>query len=125
MADLRVMVVDDNEDARITLGWMLRLGGCEVLELGSGAEALEQAPSFGPDIAVLDLGMPEMDGMTLARRLRETMGERAPSLIALTGFGQPADRTRARQAGFDAYLVKPVGPEELERTIERLRAGER
>ena len=125
MADLRVMVVDDNEDARITLGWMLRLGGCEVLELGSGAEALEQAPSFGPDIAVLDLGMPGMDGMTLARRLRESMGARTPSLVALSGFGQPSDRARAQDAGFDAYLVKPVGPEELERTIERLRAGER
>lgn len=125
MADLRVMVVDDNEDARITLGWMLRLGGCAVLELGSGAEALEQAPSFGPDIAVLDLGMPEMDGITLARQLRDAMGDDVPSLIALTGFGQPADRVRAQQAGFDAYLVKPVGPEELERTIERLCAGAR
>jgi len=121
MGGVRVMVVDDNEDARVTLGWMLRLGGCSVLELGSGAEALERAESFRPDIAVLDLGMPGMDGMTLARRLRESLA-RAPSLIALTGFGQPADRARALEAGFDAYLVKPVGPEELERTIDRLRA---
>ncbi|HET8819334.1 MAG TPA: ATP-binding protein [Xanthomonadaceae bacterium] len=122
MSGVRVMVVDDNEDARITLGWMLRLSGCTVLELDSGAEALANASSFGPDIAVLDLGMPGMDGMTLARRLRESMGNHAPSLIALTGFGQPADRARAQEAGFDAYLVKPVVPEELERTIHQLRA---
>lgn len=120
LSDLRVMVVDDNEDARITLGWMLRLGGCTVLELESGADALARAPSFGADVAVLDLGMPGMDGLTLARRLRESMGDQAPSLVALTGFGQPADRTRAQEAGFDAYLVKPVGPEELERMIQRL-----
>lgn len=118
------MVVDDNEDARITLGWMLRIAGGTVLELGSGTDALEQAPSFGPDIAVLDLGMPGMDGITLAGLLRERMGDRVPSLIALTGFGQPADRTRAMEAGFDAYLVKPVGPEELERTINQLRVRE-
>ena len=122
IGDLRVMVVDDNDDARITLGWMLRMGGCTVLELGSGAEAIERAPSFSPDMAVLDLGMPGMDGMTLARRLREGLGNRTPSLIALTGFGQPADRARALEAGFDAYLVKPVDPDELERTINRLRA---
>ena len=118
---LRVMVVDDNEDARVTLGWMLRLGGCTVLELGSGSEALVQAPSFDADIAVLDLGMPEMDGMTLARYLRAALGEQAPKLVALTGYGQPADRARAQEAGFDAYLVKPVDPEELQRTIQRLR----
>lgn len=121
MDAVRVMVVDDNEDARITLGWMLRLGGCTVLELDSGAEALARAASFRADIAVLDLGMPGMDGLTLARRLRESLGSEVPALVALTGFGQPADRTRAQEAGFDAYLVKPVGPEELERTINRLR----
>ena len=122
MADLRVMVVDDNADARVALGWMLRLSGCTVLEMGSGAEALERAPSFGPDVGILDVGMPGMDGMTLARRLRECMGDRTPYLIALTGFGQPADRSRAHEAGFDAFLVKPVAPDELDRTINRLRA---
>ena len=121
MDGVRVMVVDDNEDARITLGWMLRLGGCTVLELESGAEALARAPSFSADVAILDLGMPGMDGLTVARRLRESMGHLVPSLVALTGFGQPADRARAQEAGFDSYLVKPVGPEELERTINRLR----
>lgn len=122
LGDLRVLVVDDNEDARITLGWMLRLVGCKVLDVASGAEALARADDFNPDIAVLDLGMPVMDGMTLARRLRESLGERVPALVALTGFGQPADRVRAEEAGFDAYLVKPVDPDELERTIGRFRA---
>jgi len=124
MVDLRVMVVDDNADARLALGWMLRLEGCTVLELGSGAEALERAPSFRATVAVVDLGMPGMDGMTLVRRLREAMGEQAPYLIALTGFGQPSDRARAHEAGFDAFLVKPVSPEELVRTIHRLRMPE-
>lgn len=122
MAGLRVLVVDDNADARATLGWMLRLSGCEVLELEDGAEVLARAPQFGADVAVLDIGMPEMDGMTLARRLRERMGQKVPHLIALTGFGQPADRVRAFAAGFDAFLVKPVDAGELQRTIGRLRA---
>lgn len=121
MAGLRVLVVDDNADARATLGLMLRLSGCEVLELGGGAEVLARAPEFGADVAVLDIGMPEMDGLTLARRLRESMGQDVPHLVALTGFGQPADRARAFAAGFDAFLVKPVDPGELQRAIDRLR----
>lgn len=118
---IRVMVVDDNADARKTLGWVLRLDGCVVLEMPSGEDALAQAGAFDADVAVLDLGMPGMDGLTLARRLRESLPGRVPHLIALTGFGQPADRARALEAGFDDYLVKPVGPEELKMAIRRVR----
>ncbi|MDQ3618314.1 MAG: hybrid sensor histidine kinase/response regulator [Pseudomonadota bacterium] len=119
---VRVMLVDDNADALTTLGLLLGLCGCEVLEVGSGAEALAQAPDFGPEVAVLDIGMPVMDGVTLARCLRERLGEATPQLVALTGFGQPADRERALEAGFDAFLVKPVDPALLEQTIRQLRA---
>lgn len=122
MAGMRVMLVDDNADARTTLGWMLRMYDCTVQEMAGGAEALAGAPSFLPDVAVLDLGMPGMDGMTLARRLREALGDRTPYLIALTGFGQPADKVLAREAGFDDYLVKPVGPDEMQLALERSRA---
>ena len=118
----RVMLVDDNVDALTTLGWMLRLCGFDVLDVSDPIEALARAPEFGPEVAVLDLGMPEMDGMTLARRLRERLGDATPPLVALTGFGQQSDRMRALEAGFDDFLVKPVDPIQLEQTIRRLRA---
>ncbi|WP_243412256.1 response regulator [Cognatiluteimonas telluris] len=89
--------------------------------MAGGAEALARAPSFEPQVAVLDLGMPGMDGLTLARRLRDTMGERTPYLVALSGFGQPSDKTFARDAGFDDYLVKPVGPEDLQQALRQAR----
>jgi signal transduction histidine kinase len=119
LSGLRVMVVDDNQDARTTLAWMLQLYGCSVMEMPGGAEALDHAPAFEPDVAVLDLGMPDMDGMTLARRLRDTMGSRAPYLVALSGFGQPTDKAVAFEAGFNDYLVKPVALENLQRALER------
>ncbi len=119
----RVLLVDDNTDALTTLTWMLQLIGCEVLGARGGVEALAQAPAFAPEVAVLDIGMPDMDGMTLARRLREDLGDATPQLVALTGFGQPTDRRRALEAGFDAFLVKPVDPQELEETIRQLLAA--
>ncbi|HET7655514.1 MAG TPA: response regulator [Luteimonas sp.] len=119
MPGLRVLVVDDNQHARTTLGWMLQLYGCKVMEMSGGADALDHAPAFEPDVAVLDLGMPGMDGMTLARRLRDTMGSRAPYLVALSGFGQPTDKALAFDAGFNDYLVKPVALEDLQRALER------
>jgi signal transduction histidine kinase/ActR/RegA family two-component response regulator len=123
MTGLRVMIVDDNGDARTTLGWTLQLHGCAVLEMPGGAEALDHAPSFEPDVAVLDLGMPEMDGMTLARRLRDLLGERTPYLIALSGFGQPNDKALAFDAGFSDYLVKPVGLDDLQQALQRARVA--
>ena len=117
----RVMVVDDNIDVLTTLTWMLQLSGCAVLGVESGAEALAKAQAFRADVAVLDLGMPEMDGLTLARQLRTNLGKATPQLVALTGFGQHADRARAKEAGFNAFLVKPVDPEELMKTILLLR----
>ena len=119
----RVLLVDDNVDALTTLAWMLQLSGCEVLATCGGADALAQAPAFAPEVAILDIGMPDMDGMTLARRLRETLGDATPQLVALTGFGQPTDRRRALDAGFDAFLVKPVDPRQLEETIRALLAA--
>ena len=81
--------------------------------VGDGSEALASAPVFAPDVVLLDIGLPMMDGYQVARRLREVAETRASCLIALTGYGQPADRERARVAGFDHHLTKPADPDAL------------
>lgn len=103
----RVMLVDDNADALTTLAEGLRIVGFTVEVAIDGASALDLAAAFQPDVAVLDIGLPGMDGYVLANALRTML---APSLklIALTGYGQPSERQRAFDAGFDAHLVKPV-----------------
>jgi CheY-like chemotaxis protein len=105
---LRVLVVDDNVDAAEVLAEALRALGHEVAVAHDGREALVLAASFDPDAAVLDIGLPGMDGYELARRIRALAAARPPRLVALTGYGQDGDRVRAREAGFDVHLVKPV-----------------
>lgn len=109
----RVLLVDDSEDILEIVATLLRHEGYEVLEAHDGPSALQLAPSFGPDVAVLDIGLPAMDGYELAQHLREELGERTPKLVAMTGYGQEADRARAREAGFAVHLVKPVDPSAL------------
>jgi two-component system CheB/CheR fusion protein len=113
----RVLVVDDSVDHAETLAIALRARRHEVQVADNGARALEIAAAFAPQIALIDIGMPEMDGYELARRLRHKMSGERVKLIALTGFGQESAKQRAREAGFDAYLVKPV---EIERVVEAL-----
>lgn len=114
----RVLVVDDNEDAATALGLVLRQLGHEVLVVHRGAEALLLLAPFGPEVALLDLGMPDMDGFEVARRIRATDLDRQPMLIAVTGWGEEADRERARDVGFDAHLVKPVSADLLALTLD-------
>ena len=83
----------------------------------NGPEALQVALAFKPQIALLDIGLPVMDGYELARRLRESQDEPGLRLIAVTGYGQKSDKRRARAGGFDAHLVKPVGLEQLEAVL--------
>jgi CheY-like chemotaxis protein len=108
----RVLVVDDNLDAAETLATALRLQGMAVEVANDGPQALNVAPEFRPDFALLDIGLPVMDGYELARRLRFAAGRDplAPplTLIALTGYGERSDRERSREAGFVHHLVKPV-----------------
>ncbi len=117
----RVLVVDDNEDAAELLAEALRLFGYTVDVAHDGPEALRAAAARPPDVALLDIGLPVMDGYELARRLRADPSLRAIKLVAITGYGQEADRQRAREAGFDVHLVKPVEIGALCRLLEKLR----
>jgi signal transduction histidine kinase/ActR/RegA family two-component response regulator len=105
---LAVMVVDDNEDAARALGEALEFQGHEVKVVFSAPEALALAARFRPDVGLLDIGLPGMDGYELAVRLREQPGGESLRLIAVTGYGQDSDRRRAAEAGFDHHLTKPV-----------------
>jgi CheY-like chemotaxis protein len=102
-----VLIVDDNPDAAETLSSLLALHGCQVRVASNPHEALASAAGFAPTVAVLDIGLPEMDGYELASRLRERLGPDL-RLLAVTGYGQASDHARAREAGFDGHLVKPV-----------------
>src|SRR5438552_3729277 len=109
----RVLVVDDNEDAALTLGFLLAAAGYEVRTCFDGSAALAVAERFGPDACVLDINMPGMDGYELARRLRENAAERPPVLVTVTGFGDFAHLDRAADAGFDLHFTKPADPAEV------------
>ena len=115
---IRVLVVDDNHDALSMLGDALRTFGYDVRTAGDGPSALAKAEQFQPQVALLDLGLPVMDGYEVAERLRTLAAP--PLTIAVTGYGQDADRTRSEASGFAAHFVKPVDLEELRNTLERL-----
>jgi PAS domain S-box-containing protein len=108
----RVLVVDDNDEAADILAELLRLAGHEVLVAHDGPTALGAVPAFHPDVALLDIGLPVMDGYELARRIKKEVPA-APRLIALSGYGQEDDRRRSLEAGFELHLVKPVGLAEV------------
>ncbi len=108
LAPSRILVVDDNVDAATTLGMLLRLGGHEVLLSHDGPAALEAARSFVPDVVLLDIGLPGLDGYGVARVLRQSPETESALLIAVSGYGQDEDRRRSREAGFDQHLTKPV-----------------
>jgi CheY-like chemotaxis protein len=97
---------------------LLRLSGHEVKVLTEATEVLQSASVFAPHVAVLDIGLPGIDGYELARQLRGLDGGANLVLIALTGYGQPQDRTRSRAAGFDYHFIKPVEPVEFEIAVQ-------
>jgi PAS domain S-box-containing protein len=109
----RVLIVEDNDDAREMLQTMLELLHHTVRAAADGPTGIKVAREFLPDIALIDVGLPGLDGYEVARYLRASGGAKRPRLIALTGYGLPKDAIRAREAGFDAHLVKPVHPDRL------------
>jgi CheY-like chemotaxis protein len=116
-APLRIVVADDNRDAAESLALLLELGGHRVHVAFDGAEAWATVDRERPDVALLDIGMPSANGYQVARRIRQEPWGRAIYLVALTGWGQDADRARAHEAGFDEHLVKPVPPEALDAVL--------
>lgn len=104
----RVLIVEDNADAREALRTILELSGHEIYEAADGPGGVEQALALKPDMALIDIGLPSLDGYEVARRIRSAPAGKEIFLIALTGYGQPRDRQLAREAGFDAHLVKPI-----------------
>jgi CheY-like chemotaxis protein len=113
MKTLRVLVVDDNEDTAELLKVILGMAGHEARIAYDGEAALEQVRTFAPHAAILDIGLPRMNGYDLARKLREVPGLQQLHLIATTGFSDDEDKRRAERAGFDRFLVKPVDAEEI------------
>jgi PAS domain S-box-containing protein len=113
----RILVVDDHRDGAESLAVMLRLLGDEVATAHDGLEAVERAEAFRPDVILMDIGMPRLNGLAATRRIREQAWGRAVTIIALTGWGQENDRARSREAGCDGHLVKPVNLPDLEKAL--------
>jgi DNA-binding response OmpR family regulator len=121
---LRILVVDDNRDGAESMAMMLRASGDEVRTAYDGREALEIAGRFGPDVVLLDLGLPVLDGIATCRELRARPGGDAMLIVAQTGWGQDEDRRRTREAGFDHHIVKPADPALLCALLDGLRRRE-
>ncbi len=122
-ASFRILVVDDNLDAAESLALILELSGHTVQMAHEGVTALEAAHSFQPQVILLDIGLPQMDGYEVARRLREQPDANKLFLIAVTGYGQDQDRERSKLAGFDRHLVKPIDPSALQSMLASLSTG--
>jgi CheY-like chemotaxis protein len=118
----RVLVVDDNEDAATSLGFLLTAAGYQVETRFDGPSALAAAEMFAPDVCVLDIDMPGMDGYELARRLRATAPDHPPLLATVTAYGDAGHLERAADAGFDLHFTKPADPHEVaEQLAENVR----
>jgi CheY-like chemotaxis protein len=121
----RILVVDDNRDAVESLGMLLEMMAYDVRTAEDGLEAVDVAAAFRPDVILLDIGLPRLNGYETAQRIRQLDGGRDTLLVALTGWGQEEDRRRSREAGFDHHLVKPVDPDALEQLLQQHTAGRR
>jgi CheY-like chemotaxis protein len=110
---VRIVIVEDNPDAAQSLAMFLQMVGHDIRIAHNGVEALEATETDVPDLMLIDIGLPGIDGFEVARRIRARPALRGAVLMALTGYGSSEDRERALAAGFDGYLVKPVDPDEL------------
>lgn len=117
--NLMILLIEDNEDIRTLLASRLKRMGHQVLEEATGTEGVESAVAKRPDVAIIDIGLPGLDGYEVARQIRAKLADEV-HLIAVTGYGQPEDRRKALDAGFDEHLTKPVQTEDLESILSRL-----
>jgi two-component system CheB/CheR fusion protein len=118
----RILIVDDNVDFAASLAQLLESLGHDVQVANSASDALKLAEEQLPDVGILDIGLPDISGHELAGRLRSAAGERELVLIAISGWGQEADRRRSLDAGFDVHLVKPVDFRTVQDALRNLRA---
>ena len=116
-----ILLVEDNPDARETLRMLLELDGHRVAAAETGERGVELALGQPFSVALIDIGLPDVDGYQVARRIRSAPAGDRIILVALTGYGRPEDVRRAREAGFDAHVVKPVDPDTLTKTISELK----
>ena len=117
----RILIADDNADSAESMGMLLRLMGNDVRIANDGLEAVEQAAEFQPDIVLMDIGMPRLDGYEAARRIRNQAWSRDTLLVAVTGWGPSDDNEEAAAAGFDHHFTKPLDPAELRRLVSGVR----
>ncbi len=120
VAPRRILVVDDNRDSADSLGLLLELQGHETRVAYDGLAAVEEAERFAPEVMLLDLGLPKLNGIEVCRQIRETARGRAMTIVALTGWGQEKDRRRSKDAGFDEHVVKPVEAQVLSRLLAKV-----
>jgi CheY-like chemotaxis protein len=120
---LRILIVDDNRDSADMIATLLTFGGHETHTANDGLAAVDAAANLQPDVIFMDIGLPILNGYEAARRIRERQSDKKPVLVALTGWGQDADRRRSESAGFDAHLVKPVDDTRLGKLLVDLHTG--
>lgn len=118
-SQLRILVADDNQDAATSLALLLKIMGHETRTAHDGLEALDAAAAFRPDVTLLDIGMPKLNGYEACRRIRQQAWGEGMVLIALTGWGQEDDKRQAQEAGFDHHMTKPVDPAALDKLLVR------
>jgi CheY-like chemotaxis protein len=116
---LQILVVEDEPDGAQTMATLLRLYGHDARVARNGHAALQDAEGDPPDVVLLDIGLPGLDGYEVARQIREQSRQKPPFLIAITGYGQEEDRRRSHEAGIDLHLLKPVDPEKLHELLDR------
>ncbi len=117
-----MLIVEDNQDAQDALKCLLELWGHEVMVASDGAAGIQLALAHRPEVALVDLGLPTVDGYEVARQIRAGLGASAPLMIALTGYGAPEQRAQALSAGFDLHIVKPVDPDRLATLLDEYAA---
>ena len=123
-ASRRILVVDDNRDSATSLAMLLKLSGNDTRVAHDGLEAVEAAAPFRPDVVLLDIGLPKLNGYQAAVKIREQPWGKSMLLVALTGWGQDDDRKKSQEAGFNRHMVKPVDHVALTKLLDEFQPGQ-